>query len=55
MTSNCKCPNLTCLNRGKCTECMKNHHKLLHTYCRAGKLEQSLRKIYAGLAGQDKK
>ena len=46
---NCKCPNLKCPNHGKCRDCIANHHKGLHTYCKAGKLEKILRNIHAKL------
>lgn len=54
MAKEAMCPNLTCPNKGNCTECIKNHHKMLHTYCRAGKLDRFVRKIYAKLAGHTK-
>lgn len=44
---NCLCPNLKCPNRGNCKDCVKYHHKGLHTYCRAGKLEKTIRKLHA--------
>ena len=45
----CQCVNLKCPNKGNCPACIKNHHKFLHTYCRAGKLERFIRKVYAKL------
>jgi hypothetical protein len=43
---NCKCPNKKCPNHGNCMNCRKYHHKGLHTYCKAGKLEKILRIIH---------
>jgi len=50
MNSNCQCVNLKCPNKGNCPACIKNHHKFLHTYCRAGKFERIIRKLYAKLS-----
>jgi len=49
MNQNCECANLKCPNKGNCPDCIKYHHKFLHTYCRAGKFERIVRKIYAKL------
>jgi hypothetical protein len=47
INQNCKCPSIKCPNHGNCRDCRKYHHKGLHTYCTAGKIEKFLRKIYA--------
>lgn len=46
---NCKCPNAKCPHHGICEECFKYHHKGLHTYCRAGKIERAVRIVHAKL------
>ncbi len=47
MNPKCPCPNKKCPHNGVCVECARNHHKFLHTYCRAGKLEKAVRTVYA--------
>ena len=47
----CECPNKKCPNRGDCKLCIANHHKGLHTYCKAGKTERFIRRVYARLQG----
>jgi hypothetical protein len=47
INQNCECPNIKCPNHGNCKDCRKYHHKGLHTYCTAGKIEKFLRKIHA--------
>ena len=44
---NCKCPNTKCPHHGNCKSCVSNHHKGLHTYCKAGKPERFVRNLYA--------
>lgn len=54
VNTNCQCPNAKCPNQGVCANCVKYHHKGLHTYCRAGKMERALRQIHARVTGNTK-